>query len=410
MTVLHTVLLITGGSVLLLGLFSNLLKRWGVPEPLLLLLLGVALGPQGAGLLNPRDWGRQEVLLEEAARLALAIGLMGVALRLPRNYLPRAWRSLAVVLGLGMLAMWLSSSVLVGIIVGVPLWTALLIGALVTPTDPIVASAIVTGEVAEKNLPADLRNLLSAESGANDGLALPFVLLPALLLTRTQGEAIQHWLGRVLLWEVGIAIVAGGLIGYVMGWLLMWGERRKLVEEPSIIAFTTALALFTLAAIKLIGADGVLAVFVAGLGFDRVVDAGQRTTEERVVEGVDRFFTLPIFVLLGLMLPWDEWNSLGWRAAALAVAVLLLRRLPLFLVLAGRLSPLPRLADALFLGWFGPIGVAAVFYAGLAMRRAGVHDAWSVASLLACASIAAHGLTATPLTRLYGRRAALVHE
>jgi len=96
--------------------------------------------------------------------------------------------------------------------------------------------------------------------------------------------------------------------------------------------------------------------------------------------------------------------ELGWAGALLALAGLLLKRLPAVLALKPLLGRVGRTRDALFLGWFGPIGVAALFYANLAVRESGVEEAWTAGSLVICASILAHGLSATPLTRLYGRR------
>lgn len=93
-----------------------------------------------------------------------------------------------------MLAMWVVSSGLVYWLMDVDFWVAVLIGAVVTPTDPVLASTIVTGTFAEEHLPGHVRHLLSAESGINDGLAYPFVFLPLLLLTRPPGEAVFRWL------------------------------------------------------------------------------------------------------------------------------------------------------------------------------------------------------------------------
>jgi sodium/hydrogen antiporter len=121
----------------------------------------VLLGPAVFGLLESAGWGSQETILEQATRLTLAISLMGVALRLPERFPCRSWRSLAVLLGLVMPLMWLTSSLLVYVILGVPL----LVEALITPTDLHVSSTIVTGDVAEKNLPDRLRHILSGESG-----------------------------------------------------------------------------------------------------------------------------------------------------------------------------------------------------------------------------------------------------
>jgi NhaP-type Na+/H+ or K+/H+ antiporter len=143
---------------------------------------------------------------------------------------------------------------------------------------------------------------------------------------------------------------------------------------------------------------------VAGLAFDAAVSEGDRAEEERVQEAVNRFFILPIFVLLGMTIPWEGWVDLGWAGLLLALAVLLLRRLPAVLALRPLLGRVGGTRDALFLGWFGPIGVAALFYANLAVRESGVEEAWTAGSLVICASILAHGLSATPLTRLYGRR------
>jgi NhaP-type Na+/H+ or K+/H+ antiporter len=196
---LNVALAAVGGSVLVLGLLSGLVRRSILSEPLLALLVGVLLGPAALGLLDPAGWGSQEeTILEQAARLTLAISLMGVALRLPKREPFSGWRSLAVLLGLVMPLMWLTSGLLVYLILGLPLLVALLVGAVVTPTDPVISSTIVTGELAEKNLPDRVRYTLSAESGANDGLAYPLVFLPILLLLRPPEEALWHWLTHTL--------------------------------------------------------------------------------------------------------------------------------------------------------------------------------------------------------------------
>lgn len=401
MSQLNIAIFVVGGAVLILGLFSKVLKRWGLPDPLILLITGVTLGPHGFALLTPETWGEPMVIMEQAARLTLAVGLMGVALRIPKTYTRDSWREISVLLLVAMPFMWLTSSLLAGLFLGLPIWAALLIGAIITPTDPVVASSIVTGPVAEAKLPERLRHLLSAESGFNDGLGYAFVLLPVLILTKATGEAVQHWFLKILPWDILGAVLIGAFFGYLAGRLLRLAEDKKAIEEPSILAFTTALALATLAAVKLMGSDGVLAVFACGVAFDQVVSTGERRQEKRVVEGVDRFFTLPVFALLGLLIPWQEWLAMGWTGVFLALAVLLLRRLPLFLAAGGRLRDLRRFSDRAFAGWFGPIGVAAMYYAALASERTDVEEVWPVVSLVVCVSIAAHGLTSTPFSRLY---------
>ncbi len=405
MSELNIALATVGGLLLVLGLLSGLTRRSFLSEPLVALLVGVFIGPAALSLLDITGGGQRETILEQAARLTLAIGLMGVALRIPKGAPLRYWRSLAVLLSLVMPLMWLTSGLLTYLILGLPFWVALLVGAVVTPTDPVVSSTIVTGKVAEQNLPARIRNTLSGESGANDGLAYPFVFLPILLLARPPEEALVHWLTRTVLWEVGVAVIFGAFIGYGAGWLLEQAESKGIMEQVSILGYTLALSLGVLGVAKLLGSDGILAVFVAGLAFDAAVSKGDRQKEERVQEAINRFFILPIFVLLGMTLPWEGWLGLGWAGLLLAVAVLLLRRLPAVLALNPLLGRVEGIQDALFLGWFGPIGVAALYYANLSVREAGLEEVWVVASLIVCASILAHGVTATPLTRLYGRHA-----
>ena len=401
---LNLIFFVIGISVLTFGLFSRPLQRVGVPGPLLLVLGGVALGPSGTGWLKVDAWGDPYALIHEAATLSLAIGLMGVALRLPRSFMARSWRSVVAMTATSTLFMWLASAGILGLVLGRPVWEALLLGAIVTPTDPVVASSLVTGPLAERHLPERLRHTLSSESGLNDGLALPFVLLPILWLSRGGGWGVAGtWLLEVMVWEVGVGALGGVGLGYGCGRLLQFARDKGFMERPSILDFATALALVTLSLMRLLESDGLLAVFMAGLAFDRVVSPDQREREEQVVEGIDHFFTLPIFVLLGTMIPWQAWATMGWHAPALLAALMLARRLPLFLLFARRLTLLPTWRDGLWLGWFGPIGVAALFYATMAMDRSTVDHIWPVVSLITCASIALHGLSAAPLTRLYGR-------
>ncbi|MBK4731427.1 sodium:proton antiporter [Oxynema sp. CENA135] len=395
-----------GGLVLVLGLLSGFLKeRLFLSDPLVAVCIGILLGPSGLHLLDLSHWGNPQSILEQGARLAIAIQLMGVALRLPKGYLLRHWKAQAVLLGLVMPLSCVASAVLVYFILGLPLWVALLVGAIVTPTDPVVATAIVTGKVAERNLPDRLRHTLSAESAANDGLAYPLVFLPILFLTRSPGEALGQWFGEILLWEVGATVVLGAVCGYLAGWLLLRAERQHTIDKPSFLAYTLALSLLVLGGIKLLHGDGILAVFVAGSTFSLVVSGSERSQEERVQEAVDRFFTLYVFVLFGLGLPWREWFDLGWSGAIAISALLLLRRLPvLFLLKSCFPHSLQRNGDLLFMGWFGPMGVAAIFYAMLAIRETQTESIWAIVSAVVCASIVVHGISAIPGAKRYGQR------
>jgi sodium/hydrogen antiporter len=282
---------------------------------------------------------------------------------------------------------------------------AALIGAMVTPTDPVAASPIVTGPTAEANLPRRLRDAISFESGANDGLGYLFIFLPLLLLTRTAGEALSHWLLHTLLWEVVAATAVGLAMGYGGARLLAAAEERQLIEEEWRLVYTVALAFLALGAGRMLHSDELLLVFAAGFAFVQVISADERVNEELGHEAVNRFFAFPIFAVLGATLPWSAWAELGWGGVLCAFGVVLFRRLPAILLLRPFLRGLRSRHDMLYLGWFGPIAVAAMYYAALVENDHGVVQPWPVVTLVICASVVVHGFSAVPLTRLYGRAA-----
>jgi NhaP-type Na+/H+ or K+/H+ antiporter len=400
--VINIIVTVLGGIVLVLGLGSKWLEKSPIPATLLALLIGILLGPEVFGVIDLAALGEEPLILENAARLTLGVGLVSVALRIPKEFPRENWRGMLLLIGLGMLLMWGISALLVYLILGIPFWLAALIGAIIAPTDPIAATPIVTGPVAEENLPERIRHTISFESGANDGLSYLFVFLPLLMLTKPAEEALSHWLTRTLLWEVIAAAAFGLLLGFAAAKLLRFAEKRDLIQEDWRLVYTVALALLAVGAGKLIHSDEVLVVFAAGAAFVQVVSSEERGVEEKGQEAVNRFFSIPIFALLGTAIPWSGWLELGWSGVLLAVAVLLLRRPPVLLLLQFFIPSLRSKKDALFLGWFGPVAVAAIYYGSLAEHRLKNPLIWDVVSLINCASIVAHGVSATPLSRRYG--------
>jgi len=401
---LNLALVVISGLVLFLGLLSTYIRdRTWLSEPMLAMLIGVLAGP-GVFNILPVHWSNHDSLLQIVARLTLAIGLMAAALRLPPRYTIQHWKSLSILIGLVMPIMWLFASGAFHYIIGLEWKLALLTGAVIAPTDPIVASAIITGKTAEENLPARLRNLLSAESAANDGLAYPMVLLALDFVHPPKGSLFWNWFIHSLLWKVGAAVCFGILLGYGAGWLLDWAERKQLIDKISFLAFTLTLSLLTLGLTKLLGTDGILAVFVAGLAFSHKVKGKERAEGANVQEAIGQFFILPAFTLFGLVIPWRHWLSFGWPILIAAVLILLLRRLPAVLIVQRMMPELQAVKDALFLGWFGPVGISAVFYALLIWHITGQSEIWAIASLIIFVSVIIHGMTASPLTHLYHRK------
>ncbi|WP_150303632.1 cation:proton antiporter domain-containing protein [Pseudomonas saliphila] len=407
---LNLALAVMGATAVGIALMSSALKRSPVTESILAVAVGIAVGPYGLALLDLAEWGEETAILEQASRLTLAIGLMGVALRIKRDSLKVLWRPMMVLLTIAMLAMWLASSLLAGWLLGLPLWAALLFGAVVTPTDPVVASTIVTGTFAKKHLPLRIRDGLSLESGANDGLAYLFVMLPIFMLTVAPGEAWSKWLLESVLVGVVFASALGCVIGFCAARLLSLAERHRLVDNTSLLGYSVAFSLFTLGFAELLGADAIISVFLAGLTFNLVSDKNDEHEEEKIQEGVAKLFTLPMFVIFGIALPFAEWIELGWPLLVLTLLILILRRPPILLMLYPALRHYWATPDVRFIGWFGPIGIAAIYYANLAHKHMDQPVFWHAGSAIVFASILVHGITAAPLTRLYARHAGVPPE
>lgn len=400
---INIALAVVAFAIVAMGLLSRPIKKGVLQEPLLALALGFLAGPHALGLLDASAWGEESAIREQAARITLAIGLMGVALRLAPVDLRRLWKPVLLLLAVGMAGMWLASSLAAALAFGLPLLPALLLGAAITPTDPVTASAIVSGRFARETLPRRIRSGLSLESGANDGLAYLLVFLPLLFMAHGPGEALQLWGVERVLVGVVLAAALGAAIGYASAVLLRKARERDWIENHSLFTFTIALSLFTLGAAKLIGADALLSVFVAGLVFNLASDVGDEHREERVQESIAKLFSLPMFFMVGLMLPIAAWREAGWPVLAFALLALALRRPPVLALLIPALRGTYRPADTLFLAWFGPIGIAAVYYAALAEKETGDPFYWHAASAAILASVVAHSVSAAPLSRFHAR-------
>lgn len=373
------------------------LRRLPVTPPLLALAAGALLA--AVGLVDLPDVTEDPAFLHEPSRALLAISVMAVALRFPFRTTRGRGREVALLLLVAMPAMAVVSAVLGWWLLGLPVATAALLGAAVAPTDPVLASSVVVGEEAERDLPSRDRELLSLESGANDGLALPLVVAAlAAAGSLTTGEAAVE-----MLWQVLGATVVGIVAGVAGAAALTVAERRGDTASGPSLLLTVVLALATLGVAGLVHTDGVLAVFVAGLAFAATSHAEDRAREVSMDEALNTFVVLPLFVLLGTMLPWQAWRDLGWGGALLVVAVLAVRRLPVVLALARPLRL--RRRDAVYLGWFGPIGVSALFYLTLEAERTDVPvEVLAAGTLLIAASTLVHGVSATPGRRLYAAR------
>ncbi len=310
-------------------------------------------------------------------RLVLGVQLVLAGVQLPSRYLTKQWKPLSILLGPIMAAMWLTSSLLVWALVpNLSFLHAMAVASCVTPTDPVLSNVIVKGKFADNNVPKGLQRIIIAESGANDGLGYPFLFFALYLIkyigdggaseTGGAGMAIGLWVGETWAYTVILSVVYGAVIGFLAKELLHWAEERKFVDRESFLVFAISLALFIVGTCGMIGSDDVLACFIAGNAFTWDDWFRLETLDDSLQPTVDMLLNVSIFMWLGAVCPWSSFANNAVvpisRLVPLGVLILLFRRLPWVLAVHKTIPQIEGLKQAVFVGFFGPVGVSAIFY------------------------------------------------
>ncbi|KAM0551329.1 hypothetical protein ACHAPJ_008435 [Fusarium lateritium] len=381
----NIVVALLGGFISVFGLVSYLLKEnYYLSEALISLLAGVAFGPNGADLIRPDEYvqcpraGCQEdlnAITLNFSRLVLGVQLVLAGVQLPSKYLFKEWKSLSLLLGPGMTFMWLATSLLVWALAGQPPFLhALAVGACVTPTDPVLSAVIVKGKFADHNIPQELQYLITAESGANDGLGYPFLFLALYLIkyigagatSGGAGDAMGLWFAITWGYTILLSVVYGAVVGWIGKELLHYAEKHNYVDRESFLVFAIALALFVLGTCGMVGTDDVLACFIAGNSFTWDDWFRLETKDDSLQPTIDMLLNVSIFLWYGAVIPWQAFHNnpviSTWQLAVLGILVLLLRRLPWVFGMHKWIHQIEEMKQAVFVGFFGPIGVSAIFY------------------------------------------------
>lgn len=374
-------LLIVGTLLAVAAALSGVMRGTVLSASVLSVVLGIALAEFDLVQIDVSDAGVLELI-----ELALILTLISDGLVVDRELLGRHWgppaRALVIALPITLCLLALGAKLLFPDLS----WAeAFLLGAVLTPTDPVVTSTVVTAQ----RVPATVRHTLNLESGLNDGLALPFVLFFIVLATPggdPGSEAAQ------LLGEAAFGVVIGIALGIAGGFLHRVMPGGVTPRYVGIYAVGFGLAAFGLADVTF--GNGLIAAFVAGitLGFSE-----HEITERFPIfsENVSAVFQVLTFFVFGAIIVSTGFDfSIVALVAFISFALLIARPVAVLLSLAGTRLPQPQKA---FIAWFGPKGVASMLFAILALD-AGIADSslvFDVASFVILASILAHGLTDT---------------
>lgn len=425
--------LIAGGVLLLMALVGSLVQRLPLTTAMLYLGLGTLLGPAGGGVLGV-DPLHHAALVEHVNEVALLLSLFTAGLKLRLPFSDPQWR-LALRLACTSMVLTIGGLTWVGIYgLGLPLGAAILLGAILAPTDPVLASDVQVAHAWDQDR---VRFSLTGEAGLNDGTAFPFVVLGlGLLGLHDLGEQGWRWVVIDVGWAVSGGLSVGRLLGTAVGSLVLYLRREH--QEAlglddflalGLIALTYSLAL-------LLQASGFLAVFAAGVALRRIERKSreERSAEEvaAVVRGreataaatdpehapaymahavlafnepLERLGEVVVVLLLGAMLtPSTVSPVVLWYSPLL---LLVIRPLAVWVSLVN--SPTGRMHRAL-LSWFGIRGIGSLYYLAYALQQ-GVTP--SIAQTLTTVtlstvtvSILVHGFTVTPLMTQYEERIA----
>ncbi|KAK0195298.1 Sodium/hydrogen exchanger family-domain-containing protein [Armillaria mellea] len=328
--------MVLGGFVVA---FSTVSVLPFVNEVVLGTAFGVAMGPYACGIFDPHSWGSStQTFSLEVMRILLAIGLFIIGVELPGPYMARHAKGLLVMVVPTMAIGWVTvAGVLRALFPGLNFVSCLAVAVCLTPTDPIICAAIVGGKFPMKHVPLNLRQILSAESAANDGLAYPFLSISIYLTVESSKRvAFEKWLIIGCLW-------------LAVSWLMKKSLRRGFIDRESYVAQYLALVFLTIEIASTIGSDDLLAAFVAV---------------------IDRVLNCACFVYIGAWLRFDTFNDplLGIspiRLTVLFITILFLRRIPSMLLLYKWIPEISSWQEALFSGHF----VGAIFISTLALTR-----------------------------------------
>ncbi|ROT42122.1 hypothetical protein SODALDRAFT_341654 [Sodiomyces alkalinus F11] len=371
----HLVYLILGGFTSLFMLCSTIIKeRMYIGEATVATICGIIFGPYAANLINPGSWGNVDLVTLEFSRIVLVVQCFAIGVELPKYYMERHWKSVIFLLLPVMTYGWLIVSLFIWWLIPPLDWLgSLVVAACVTATDPVLASSVVGKGKFARRVPKHLRDLLSAESGCNDGMAFPFVYLAVYILQAHMDarETVFHWFVYTILYECIFGAIFGFVVGYLARHAIKFSESRDLIDRESFLVFYFVLALFCAGAGSLLGMDDLLIGFAAGVGFSNDGWFYEKTEESHVSNVIDLLINLTYFVYLGTIIPWRQYNDVArglaaWRLVVLAILVILFRRLPIMMALKQFIPDVKTWREAMFAGHFGPIGVGAIFIAILA--------------------------------------------
>jgi sodium/hydrogen antiporter len=342
-------------------------------------------------------------VVEHVAEVALIFALFSSGLKLDRRLRWREWSSVVRLLVLAMPLTMAGVALFATQAMGLSAGAALLLGAILAPTDPVLAGDIGVGPPGDED-EHEPNFALTAEAGGNDGLAAPLVLIGVFVADEGGSAWIGEWLVADLLYASVAGVAIGAAVGWAAAWSVHWLRDRELLAPAfdGYHAIATALVIYGVAEVA--GGYGFLAVFAGGLAFRRYEHGHELNGRvHNGAEQVEKFLELAAILLLGSLLSREGLGEPGWAGWALALVLLVvIRPVATLASLVG--GSVDSAGGRAFVAWFGVRGVGTLYYAATLVSAgvlAGAEERLVVWTAIACiiVSIVVHGVTGGPALR-----------
>ena len=404
-------LAIIAAAYLAYSLVSERLRTTIITAPIVFVALGLLVGPVGLGLISPiADIGLADRVFE--LTLILVLFSDAFAIDAPRLVRERSLPSRLLAIGLP-LTIGLGWALAAVMFAGLDIWEAALVGAVLAPTDASLAQSVIV----DRRVPQPVRDGLNVESGLNDGIALPFVIIFIGLTQEATGGTGPH-IVETFLRALVLSALLGGLTGWLGGRLVVAARERGWIGATWRPLALLAIALLAYAAAVVVDGSGFIGAWVAGLSAgmavrrrsrpvatDRSADHGAAIgegPESPFIDGLGVLLTTASYLIFGALLLGPRLATMTLPVVVFAVlALTLVRMVPVAVSLIGARLGRPTL---LFVGWFGPRGLASIVFTVLIVDQAlpGVPLITTIVTATVALSVLAHGVTAAWATGRYG--------
>jgi sodium/hydrogen antiporter len=389
-------------GILLLGvtLGSGWIERLPLSFALIYLVVGILLGSYGIGLIKIRP---DAEFLQRLSELVVIVSVFGCGLKMNRPLKLWAWQSTIRLIGLLMPISIFALAAIAHYILGMGWGAAILLGAILAPTDPVLASEVQLGHVEDRD---ELRFSLTSEGGLNDALAFPFVYFGIYAIKDPNwNNWLNKWIGIDLLWAIASGIVMGVVVAKAVIWIDHHIQKRRSVSDLMEDFVALSIILLTYSLTELVNGYGFLAVFVAGIVVHRshLVQREKHIAQMEFTEQVEKLLEITAIVILGTILLFKPmFEYVGQSLLVTALLFLVIRPLGVWLSTLG--GGLPKTTRNL-MGWFGIKGLGSIYYLAYALGegvtgQTAQQIAWITYTVVVF-SIIIYGVSAYPLMAWY---------